>query len=532
MTKNWEKPGVSLPAYDVQKMREKTKKLPIWVHFGAGNIFRGFIAVLQQKLLNSGDSECGIIAAETFDTEIINKVYAPHDNTFLNVLLGADGTLDCAVVSSISEAIALKQESKNSRKRLVKIFTNPSLQMVSFTITEKGYSLRDVNSNLLPVVLDDFEKGPDAPGHVMCIITGFLYQRYMAGKHPIAMVSMDNLAKNGDVLKAAVMETAEAWHINGFVDSGFMKYLNDKTSVSFPWTMIDKITPRPDAAVAELLKQRGITDIDPFVTAKDTHIAPFVNSERPEYLVVEDDFPAGRPVLEKAGVYFTDRDTVNRVERMKVTACLNPLHTSMSVYGCLLGYTRISEEMKDSDITKLIMRLGYVEGLPVAADPGILSPKAFLDEVINERLPNPFMPDSPQRIVTDTSQKVGIRFGETIKSYKTLGFDMEVLVAIPLSIAGWLRYLLAVDDEGSIMEVSSDPLKKDLQKILSGIVWNDPKSYKGQILDILKNSIIFGCDLTKTSLGVKIEEMFVSLLSGKGAVRQTLQYYLNDKERT
>ncbi len=112
----------------------------------------------------------------------------------------------------------------------------------------------------------------------------------------------------------------------------------------------------------------------------------------------------------------TDRETVNKTERMKVTTCLNPLHTAMSVYGCMLGYDLICAEMKDEDIVALIKRLGYVEGLPVVVDPKILDPKSFIDEVIEQRLPNPFMPDMPQRIATDTSQKVGIRFGETIKT--------------------------------------------------------------------------------------------------------------------
>ena len=522
---SWGKPGVRLPAYDVDLVAEKTIKTPVWVHFGAGNIFRGFIAVLQQRLLDSNLSEAGIIAVETFDTDIIEKVYVPHDNMFLNIILGADGTLDMEVVASIAEAVALLQGDDKSLTRLEEIFSCPSLQMASFTITEKGYSLRDSAGNLLPFVTKDFEDGPCATSHVMCVITGLLHKRYKSGRYPLAVVSMDNLAKNGDVLKAAVLETAEAWLKNGYVDSGFLAYLNDKATVSFPWTMIDKITPRPDKDVAELLRMRGIADIEPIITSKNTYIAPFVNSERPEYLIIEDDFPAGRPAIEKAGVYFTTRETVNKVERMKVTTCLNPLHTAMSVYGCLLGFTRISEEMKDPDITKLINRLGYVEGLSVVTDPGILSPRAFLDEVMNDRLPNPFMPDSPQRIVTDTSQKIGVRFGETIKSYKEFGKDLNELVALSLGIAGWLRYLLAVDDEGNDIEVSPDPLKDDLQKILSGIIWNDPTSYNGQILTILKNQAIFGSDLTKTVLGKKIEEMFVFMLSGKGAVRKALQHF-------
>ncbi|MCA5011204.1 mannitol dehydrogenase family protein, partial [Clostridioides difficile] len=84
---------------------------------------------------------------------------------------------------------------------------------------------------------------------------------------------------------------------------------------------------------------------------------------------------------------------------------------------------------------------------------GILSPEDFIREVIEYRLPNPFIPDAPQRIATDTSQKIPIRFGETIKAYLADdNLDVQTLTAIPLAIAGWLRYLLGVDDEGNAME--------------------------------------------------------------------------------
>ena len=163
----------------------------------------------------------------------------------------------------------------------------------------------------------------------------------------------------------------------------------------------------------------------------------------------------------------------------------------MSVNGCLLGYTKIADEMKDADIVALVTRLGYVEGLPVVTDPGIVSPKAFLDEVVQQRLPNVFMPDDPRRIATDTSQKVGVRFGETIKSYIAAGKDLNSLVSVPLALAGWMRYLLAVNDAGEEMEVSDDPLKEMLQASRGGW-WNDSASYQGQLKPILANANIFG----------------------------------------
>ena len=80
--------------------------------------------------------------------------------------------------------------------------------------------------------------------------------------------------------------------------------------------------------------------------AKNTYVAPFVNAEETEYLVIEDKFPNGRPELEKGGLIFTTRETVDKVEKMKVCTCLNPLHTALAVFGCLLDYNLISAEMK------------------------------------------------------------------------------------------------------------------------------------------------------------------------------------------
>ena len=305
------------------------------------------------------------------------------------------------------------------------------------------------------------------------------------------------------------------------------KYTKGESKITFPWSMIDKITPRPHKMVEESLEKDGIEGMTPIVTSKNTFIAAFVNAERPQYLVVEDKFPNGRPALEKAGVYMTDRETVNKTERMKVTTCLNPLHTAMSVYGCMLGYDLICAEMKDEDIVALIKRLGYVEGLPVVVDPKILAPKAFIDEVIEQRLPNPFMPDTPQRIATDTSQKVGIRFGETIKSYIAEGRDLNSLVSIPLAIAGWLRYLLAIDDNGNAFEVSADPLKDDLQAKLAGIEFGKPETVTDQLDGILSNASIFGSDLTKTVLADKIKAYFKAEIAGAGAVRKTLHEAVN-----
>ncbi len=69
--------------------------------------------------------------------------------------------------------------------------------------------------------------------------------------------------------------------------------------------------------IAADLEKLGVEDIQPAIAGKKTYIAPFVNAEKPQYLVIEDSFPNGRPALEKGfGVYMADRNTVNLSERM------------------------------------------------------------------------------------------------------------------------------------------------------------------------------------------------------------------------
>ena len=525
-TAAWKAAGIRLPEYDVEAVAAKTRENPVWVHFGAGNIFRIFIGGLADKLIAKGEMDRGITCVETFDFDVVDKIYTPYDNLVLAVTLKADATTEKEVYGSLTEAIKAQSSVPEYWSRLKEIFANPGLQMISFTITEKGYALRNAAGDFFPFIQADIDNGPDKAGSAMAVVCALLAHRFATCKAPLAVVSMDNCSHNGEKLRGSILTMAQEWEKKGFVSPEFVAYVSDEAKVSFPWSMIDKITPRPADSVCEELTKAGVEDIAPVITGKRTYIAPFVNAEGPQYLVIEDRFPNGRPPLEKAGVYMTDRDTVNMTERMKVTTCLNPLHTAMSVNGCLLGYTRICEEMKDEDIVKLIRRLGYVEGLPVVVDPKIMSPKAFIDEVVQQRLPNPFMPDDPRRICTDTSQKVGIRFGETIKSYIAEGRDLNSLVAIPLAIAGWMRYLLAVDDNLEPMEVSADPMKDELQAQLAGIEAGKPETYKGQLRPILANANIFGSDLCAVGLADKIETIFVEELAGKGAVRATLKKYL------
>lgn len=516
----WCGAGYETPQYDRDALKERTLAAPEWLHFGAGNIFRAFPAADLEKLIDQGAYDKGVIVAESFDYDIIRQAYRPYDNLSLLVVLRSDATIDKRVIGSVTHSYESNPDCAEDVAAISRIMEAPSLRMVSFTVTEKGYAVpKNEKGEHAPFIAADMECDPNAnvPKTAMAQLTMYLYRRFLAGAAPLALVSMDNCSHNGDKLKAAVSAFAEGWRERGYVGADFLAYLNDETKITFPLSMIDKITPRPDAAVQALLEADGFEDTRLIVTDRNTYTAPFVNAEETQYLVIEDKFPNGRIPLDLAGVIYTDRETVDQVEKMKVCTCLNPLHTALAVFGCLLGHTSIYEEMEDAPLCRLVTRLGYEEGMPVVTDPGVLSPEAFIDAVLTQRLVNPFMPDTPQRIATDTSQKLAIRFGETLKAYTAQGRDLNELTFIPLVLAGYCRYLQAVDDSGAPFAPSADP---QLAALMALVAADD-------LHTLLQRGDIFGLDLCAAGLEEKITAMYREMSAGAGAVRDTLVKYTN-----
>lgn len=521
--------GYQVPTYDREKIVRTTVEEPVWLHFGTGNIFRAFPAAVLDLLLDQGLYDKGVVAVEGFDYEIIEKAYKPFDNLSLLVVLNADGGLDKRVIGSVVKSLTANEKDEDF-SYLVEAFKNPSVQMVSFTITEKGYSLMGPDGSLSSVVKADFDQilsGKDVkiPRHLMGKIAWLLWQRYQAGAYPIAMVSMDNCSHNGDKLKEAVVSYARKWVEAGACGQDFLEYLNNPEKVSFPLSMIDKITPRPDKNVVAMLEQDGFEDAELIITDKNTYTAAFVNAEATQYLVIEDLFPNGRPPLEKGGIYFTDRETVDRVEKMKVCTCLNPLHTALAIFGCLLDYHTIWEEMKDEDLCAFVTRMGYEEGMPVVVNPQIIDPEQFIGEVLQKRLVNPFMPDTPQRIATDTSQKLPIRFGETLKAYGRQ--RVEGLHYIPVVLAGYLRYLTGYNDDMEAFELSPDPLLDELTEFMKRYAGAGKAAAAEELRPVLGREDIFGVDLYEYGLAEKITAYFNEMNQEKGCVRKVLNSLRN-----
>lgn len=523
-----EESGVVLPKNDVAAAKEAGRRQPRWIHLGGGNLYRAFHAEVAQDLLDESLLDRGVVVLETFSPFTVDSIYVPYNGDILQVVMGVDGAFEERVLASTADSLFANVARPDELERARAYFRSPELQLVTLTITEKGYVLSDAQGNPMPSVREELEAGPLTPATSMGTVCSLLLDRYRAGAAPIAMVSTDNFSRNGERFRAAVLEVASGWLKRGHIPQDFMAYLSDESRVSFPWTMIDRITPNPSPETAERLVDRGWEDLGLIDTGKGTVFAGFANTESARYLVVEDSFPNGRPSLERVGVIMCDRETAERADTMKVTACLNPLHTALAVYGCLLGYTRIWQEMRDDELVGLVRRLGYDENLPVVVDPGVIDPRAFIDELLEKRLPNSSLPDAPQRIAADTSQKMPIRFGNTIRSYTERNGDASSLTFVPLVIAGWLRYLMGIDDDGHVFEPSPDPMLDELRYRLSSLTLgeHDAATVHDAVGSVLSNPAIFGQDLYDVGLGEKVEGMLLEELGGVGAVRATLRHYM------
>ncbi len=292
-TDQWE--GYTLPKFDIEAVAEKTGEEPTWVHFGAGSIFRAFPAAALQKALDAGAYDRGIVVAEGVDCDIIDKICRPYDNLSLLVLQKAGGQTEKKVIASVTESLKADYPFDWDWKRLCVIFQKPSLQMVSLTITEKGYAVPpgDLDRGLLP-------------GLVMGKVTALLLKRYLAGALPLTVQSMDNCARNGDKAREAVLTYARQWIRDGLAPDGFLDYLQDQGRITFPWSMIGKVPLQPDAQVWEMLAADGFADDD----TGGTDTAPFVKAGETERLVLEDKYTWGRPPLELGGVLYADRETL------------------------------------------------------------------------------------------------------------------------------------------------------------------------------------------------------------------------------
>ena len=125
----FQKAGILLPGYDVAAVSKKAKQAPRWAHFGIGNIFRIFIGGIADGLLEAGVLDRGLTCIETFDYDVVDKIYTPYDNLGLSVILHADGTRTYKVLGSMAEAVKAQSSDPAHWARLKEVFRSKELQL-------------------------------------------------------------------------------------------------------------------------------------------------------------------------------------------------------------------------------------------------------------------------------------------------------------------------------------------------------------------------------------------------------------------
>lgn len=421
--------GVQLPRYDRSQLRSRI------VHFGFGAFHRAHQALLTDRVLNASGGDWGICEISLFSGDRLMSQLRQQDHLFTVLEKGAEGNQPI-VVGAVHECLNAKLDSLAA---ILEKFCEPQVAIVSLTITEKGYCIDPASGQLdmtQPRIIHDLQN-PTLPQSVPGILVEALARRRERGLPPFTVLSCDNIPDNGHVVKNAVLGMAEKR------DPELAQWIVEH--VSFPGTMVDRIVPAAtDESLAEISATLGVED--PCAISCE----PFIQ------WVVEDNFVAGRPDWETAGVQMTD--DVLPWEQMKLRM-LNGSHSFLAWLGYLAGHAHISDCMQDPIFRSAAYRLMLDEQAPTLSIQDV-DLTAYADSLI-ERFCNPALKHRTWQIAMDGSQKLPQRLLDPIRLHLQNGSSWRHLA---LGVAGWMRYAQGIDEQGQPIDVV-DPLLAEIQQI-------------------------------------------------------------------
>ncbi|RVT10009.1 mannitol dehydrogenase family protein, partial [Klebsiella oxytoca] len=338
---------------------------------------RAHQALLTDRVLNASGGDWGICEISLFSGDRLMSQLRQQNHLFTVLEKGAEGSQPI-VVGAVHECLNAKLDSLAA---IIEKFCEPQVAIVSLTITEKGYCI-DPASGLLdmtqPRIIHDLQN-PTLPQSVPGILVEALARRRQRGLSPFTVLSCDNIPDNGHVVKNAVLGMAEKR------DPQLAQWIAEH--VSFPGTMVDRIVPAAtEESLAEIRAALGVED--PCAISCE----PFIQ------WVIEDNFVAGRPDWETAGVQMTD--DVLPWEQMKLRM-LNGSHSFLAWLGYLAGHAHISDCMQDPIFHSAAYRLMVDEQAPTLSIQGV-DLSAYADSLI-ERFSNPALKHRTWQIAMDGS---------------------------------------------------------------------------------------------------------------------------------
>lgn len=461
--------SVARPGYDRSKVRGAI------VHLGIGAFHRAHQAMYTDAVLRSGDSGWGIIGAGVISAEMKNAL-VPQDCLYALSAMGADSEAT-RVIGSIVGVLGGPEDAGELLARM----SDAATRIVSITVTEKGYYLDPATGKLqlqAAAIAADLA-APGAPKTILGLMVQALRNRRTAGTPPFTVLSCDNLPHNGRLAKAAVLAFARE------VDGALAAWI--EANVSFPCTMVDRITPATtDADRARVSGVIGMDDAWPVVT------------EQFSQWVIEDRFTMGRPDWSIGGAVFSDE--IETWENMKLR-CLNGAHSTLSYLGQLTGRETVADAMQLPLITEALDAL-WLEVREVLKAPKGVDTGAYVDS-LKQRFRNPALKHRTAQIAMDGSQKLPQRLLAPLRDRIARGLASP---AIATAIAAWMHYAVKVAHDPSGAPLS-DPLSAE---IIAQAKRSDDAA--GIVDHLLSIDRIFGADLpANAAVRAAVVEKFVQL---------------------
>jgi fructuronate reductase len=432
------------------------------VHLGLGAFARAHLAEYTQDANEHGES-WGITGVSLQRPDMRDALKL-QDGLYTLAVRAPDGPR-YRIIDTVRDVLVAPE----NRGAVIARLADPATRIVSLTVTEKGYCHDPATGQLRethPDIVHDLEN-PRAPRSAIGFLVAGLALRRDAGLKPYTVMCCDNLPSNGHVLRGLVLAFA------GLRDEKLAAWI--AAEGAFPCTMVDRIVPATTAVdIAETENALGLHDAAPVMAE------PF------RQWVIEDRFVMGRPAWEKAGAQLVA--DVEPFEFMKLRM-LNGAHSTLAYIGYLAGYETVAEASADPVLARMLEEL-WARIIPTVPVPPGVDLVVYAAELL-QRFRNPAIRHRTWQIAMDGSQKLPQRLLGTIRDRLAKGQSID---ALALGVAGWMRYVMGVDEKFAAIEVK-DPLSAEFKSRVDAAGGNPAAVIDG----LLGIKAIFGDDLPQNT---------------------------------
>lgn len=415
-------PGTSVFSYDRERVESGI------VHFGVGNFHRTHQAIYCDDLLCQGEKQWGITGVSMRSPQLHNAL-APQDFLYTQVTLGPDTSY--RIVGAIKDILVAPEDPA----RVINAVANAKTQVVTTTITEKGYCLA---SGALDDNHDGLRKDMAALDHPRTIygyLAAAIIRRCHEDASPLTVVCCDNIQSGGEHLQTGVNKLLSQ-HCQKSCDWA-------RQQVSFVSSMVDRVSPATDAQLKKsVAAQLQLTDEWP------------VAAEPFSQWIIQDNFAGGRPPFDRVGALFVD--DIAPFEQMKLRF-LNAGHSIAATLGYLAGDRSIHQALERAPILAFVKHALLNNVLPVTEMPQGSDGEMYIQDVLS-RFQNSALPYAVLQVGTDSSQKIQQRWLPTIDDALAVKRDTSCFSFI---LAAWVIYIQTALNSNEL----SDPLLKELSQL-------------------------------------------------------------------